>query len=92
MDAGLTLGEKLKSGWAFKRRTSEYLRKSVTLGNPNILPMKHFWLGYRYTLYRWNGTAWVKAKLREYSGTDWLLKPLKTWDGSDWQEVDNFDA
>jgi hypothetical protein len=37
---------------------------------------------------RWNGSAWVKAKMQNWNGTIWDLKKMKRWNGSAWVEVD----
>jgi len=39
-------------------------------------------------LKRWNGSAWVKAKLKNYNGSTFEQKKLKRWDGATWIEVD----
>lgn len=38
-------------------------------------------------LKRWNGSAWIKAKLKSFNGT-FIEKPLKFYDGSQWLLID----
>lgn len=45
-------------------------------------------LTYQGILKRWNGSAWVKAKLKYWNGSTWAQKKLKRWNGSAWVEVD----
>jgi hypothetical protein len=43
---------------------------------------------YDYTLKRYDGAGWVKAKLMHYNGATWEAAVLKCWDGSAWKTVD----
>lgn len=39
-------------------------------------------------LKRWNGSAWVKAKLNRFNGASQVAGNLKRWDGAAWVAVD----
>jgi len=43
--------------------------------------------GYDASLYRWDGSAWVLAKLNTYTGGSFQNKTMSYWDGSAWKSV-----
>ena len=45
-------------------------------------------VAYFGILKRWNGSAWVKAKLKRYNGSTFENATLKLWNGSAWGGVD----
>ena len=45
-------------------------------------------VNYYGVLKRWNGSAWVKAKLKTWTGSSWDLKPLNFYDGAQFRIVD----
>jgi|SRR3990167_7407597 len=44
--------------------------------------------GYVAIFKRWNGTAWVKAKLNRWTGVAWVAGVLKVYKNSAWGTVD----
>jgi hypothetical protein len=37
---------------------------------------------------RWNGSQWVRTKLKVYVGGSWQSKPLKVYKNGEWKLVD----
>lgn len=45
-------------------------------------------VSYSGVLKRWNGTAWVRAKLKRQSGSFIQVTNLKRWNGASWVLID----
>lgn len=41
-----------------------------------------------YVMYRWDGSQWVRAKLKTFIGGSWQLKPVKVYLNGIWEDVD----
>lgn len=83
------------NGWIFERtdgtddgEACEFDSSEASDGNRPYLEVNYSTgATYDSILKRWNGSAWVKAKLVEYDGADWVATDWNYYDGG-WKSID----
>ena len=60
----------------------------VKLSDPTVVRSGGGGPTYFGTLKRWNGSIWVKGKLKAYVSGSFIAKPTKRWSGAEWKLID----